>query len=200
MVSNPKPDLELELELDTRRSVFEFIKNNPGTHMREIQRRLDMPIGLLKFHIQYLLKHELISEKPDRYYKRYYLIGELGILDKQMLAALRQENPRRLILFLLENPGTKHKHLLARFELKPSTLSFYLKNLIEKQILIRKRAGRESSYTLVNPEGIIKILVTYRPSFFDKLVDRFLETWFEGFKTDEETEELEASESNETED
>ena len=65
-----KIDLELELELDNRKRVYEFIKDNPGSHMREIQRRLEMPIGLLKFHIQYMITHEIISEKTDRYYKR----------------------------------------------------------------------------------------------------------------------------------
>jgi len=138
MELNPKFDLDLELELDTRRRVYEFIKNNPGTHMREIQRRLRMPIGLLKFHIQYLLKHEIITERPERYYKRYYLTGTLGSLDKDALAALRQQYPRRIILFLLEHPGAKHKDLLTQFDLKPSTLSFYLKGLIDKNSLILK--------------------------------------------------------------
>jgi predicted transcriptional regulator len=188
MAQPSKNELDLEFELDTRRAVFEFIKSNPGSHMREIQRRLDMPIGLLKFHIQYLIKHEIIIEKVDRYYKRYYLSGGLGSFDRELLTVLRQDNPRRIILFLLEHPGSKHKHLLAQFELKPSTLSFYLKNLINKQILLRKRGGRESSYTLIDTERIVQVLITYRPSFLDKLVDRFLETWFDGFTDDDEAE------------
>ena len=194
MPHNPGLELDLELELDSRRRIYEFIKNNPGTHMREIQRRLEMPIGVLKFHIQYLVKHEIITEKPDRYYKRYYLTGTLGSLDKEALGALRQQYPRWIILFLLDNPGAKHKELLAQFKLKPSTLSFYLKSLIDKHVVQRRRAGRESSYKIIDQESIVKILVTYRPSFFDKLVDRFLETWFDGFKDAEEIEEAEEDE------
>ena len=189
MVPDRYSDLDLDLELDTRRSIYEFIKNYPGTHMREIQRRLNMPIGVLKFHIRYLIKHEIITEKTDRYYKRYYLTGTLGSLDKELLSALRQQQPRWIIIHLLDHPGAKHKELLVKFNIKPSTLSFYLKGLIDKRIVVRRRAGRESSYTLVNPEGIIRVLVNYRPSFFDKLVDRFLETWFEGFKEEEGGEE-----------
>lgn len=200
MASNPEVDLDLELELDSRRRIYEFIKSNPGTHMREIQRRLELPIGGLKFHIQYLIKHEIITEKPDRYYKRYYLAGTLGSLDKEALSALRQKYPRWIILFLLNHPGAKHKELLVQFELKPSTLSFYLKSLIEKRIILRKRAGRESSYKIIDSEGIVKILVTYRPSFFDKLVDRFLETWDEGFKDTEEIEESDEVEEASNED
>lgn len=197
MAPTQDSDLELELELDTRRRVYEFIKNNPGTHMREIQRRLTMPIGVLKFHIQYLIKHEMISEKPDRYYKRYYLIGTLGSVDKEALSVLRQQYPRWIILYLLDHTGAKHKELLNKFNLKPSTLSFYLKSMVNKKIVIRKRAGRQSSYSLTNPEAIMKILITYRPSFFDKLVDRFLETWFDGFSGDEHVEDVEEEEDTE---
>jgi len=190
MAPTQDSDLELELELDTRRRVYEFIKNNPGTHMREIQRRLTMPIGVLKFHIQYLIKHDMITEKPDRYYKRYYLIGTLGSVDKEALSVLRQQYPRWIILYLLDHSVAKHKELLSKFNLKPSTLSFYLKSMVNKKIVIRTRAGRQSSYSLTNPEAIIKILITYRPSFFDKLVDRFLETWFDGFSGDEDEEDV----------
>jgi len=185
MVRDRKLDLELELELDNRKSVYEFIRMNPGTHMREIQRRLTMPIGLLRFHIEYLIKHELITVKTDRYYKRYYLRGDLGSVDKVALSALRQQNPRWIILYLLENTNAKHKDMLSQFELKPSTLSFYLNNLTKKRIVIRKRIGRESIYVLSDPESIVQLLITYQPSFLDKLVDRFLETWFDSFPEDD---------------
>jgi len=185
MVRDRKLDLELELELDNRKSVYEFIRMNPGTHMREIQRRLTMPIGLLRFHIEYLIKHELITVKTDRYYKRYYLRGDLGSVDKVALSALRQQNPRWIILYLLENTNAKHKDMLLQFELKPSTLSFYLNNLTKKRIVIRKRIGRESIYVLSDPESIVQLLITYQPSFLDKLVDRFLETWFDSFPEDD---------------
>ncbi len=48
------PEISIELELETRRTIFEFIRQNPGSHLREIQRRLGLPIGVLNFHIQNL--------------------------------------------------------------------------------------------------------------------------------------------------
>jgi predicted transcriptional regulator len=183
--SDSEIELEFELELETRKRIYEYIKKNPGTHMREIQRKLDLPIGSLKFHIQYMTKLDLITEKPDRYYKRYYLTGTLGSVDREALTALRQKYPRWIIIFLLENTKAKHKELLEEFQINPSTLSFYLKNLVEKHIVVRTRAGRESSYTLSNPESIIQLLISYQPSFLDKLVDRFLETWLEAYESED---------------
>ena len=175
-----------ELKLETRKKVYDSILQFPGIHLRELQRRLEMPIGLLNFHLEYLLRHDLIVEKPERYYKRYYAAGKFGTADKQVLSALRQQNPRRVVMFLLLHPNSTHKSILGEFDLKPSTLSFYLKDLIEKGIIERKRSGRESIYSIVNEEAIIRVIITYKPSFLDKLVDRFLETWFEEHQDVEE--------------
>ena len=185
MEDGSNSELDMELELETRKRIYDFIKEYPGTHMREIQRRLNLPIGVLKFHIQYLTKHDMITEKPDRYYKRYYISGTLGSIDREALTVLRQKYPRWIILYLIQHPKVKHKDLLEQFGLKPSTLSFYLKSLVEKNIVIRKRVGRESIYLLSNPDNIIQLLITYRPSFLDKLVDRFLETWLEAYESDD---------------
>ena len=32
---------------------------------------------------------------------------------------------------------------------------------------------------MLGVDRVIKLLITYRPSFLDKVVDRFLETWLE---------------------
>ncbi len=172
-------ETEIEIELETRKSVYDCISRFPGIHLRELQRRLEMPIGLLNFHIEYLLRNELIVEKTERYYKRYYIAGKFGSEDKRVLSALRQQNPRRIVLYLLLHPGSTHKRILGEFDLNPSTLSFYLKDLIDKGIIKRKKSGRESIYKVQTEEVIVRVLIAYKPSFLDKLVDRFLEIWFE---------------------
>lgn len=170
---------DIEIELETRRSVYEFIAKFPGIHLRELQRKLEMPIGLLNFHLEYLVNNELIVEKTERYYKRYYIAGKFGSEDKRVLSALRQQNPRRIVMYLLLHPDSTHKIILGEFDLNPSTLSFYLKDLIDKGIITRRKAGRKSIYNVENEETLIRVLIAYKPSFLDKLVDRFLEVWFE---------------------
>lgn len=170
---------DIEIELETRRSVYECISKFPGIHLRELQRKLEMPIGLLNFHLEYLVNNELIVEKTERYYKRYYIAGKFGSEAKQVLSALRQQNPRRIVMYLLLHPDSTHKIILGEFDLNPSTLSFYLKDLIDKGIIRRRKAGRKSIYNVENEETLIRVLIAYKPSFLDKLVDRFLEVWFE---------------------
>lgn len=169
---------EVALELETRRRIYNYILSNPGSHLREIQRSLDMPMGLLEYHLNYLQKREIITVKEERYYKRYFA-SKLSPAEKSIVSAIRQEKPRRIVLYLMLNPNSTHKEIMENFDLSPSTLSFYLKDLVEKGVVERVRKGRENEYSVLNKDEIVKVLITYRRSFLDQLVDRFLETWFE---------------------
>ncbi|WP_319506293.1 hypothetical protein [uncultured Methanolobus sp.] len=50
----------MELELDTRKRIFETIQRSPGIHLRELERILDMAIGNLQYHLHYMEKKNLI--------------------------------------------------------------------------------------------------------------------------------------------
>jgi sugar-specific transcriptional regulator TrmB len=52
-------------------------------------------------------------------------------------------------------------------------------DLIDKGLVGKRREGRRSIYWVIEPDRVVRLLVTYRPSFLDRMVDRFLETWFE---------------------
>jgi predicted transcriptional regulator len=166
------------LDIENRRRIYERVRSHPGEHMRELQRALDMPMGLLGHHLNYLEEHGIVSSRPDRYYKRYYP-GEMGAREKTFLSALRQERPRAIVLFLMLNPGTSHRAISERFGLSPSTLTFYLKDLEAKGVVRRTRSGRESLFDVEPVDEVVRVLITHRPSFLDQVVDRFLEVWFE---------------------
>ena len=86
-----------------QQEVYQFIKQNPGTHLREIQRRLSVSsMGNLEYHIVMLKKLKLVVENIDGGYKRYYP-AHGAVLNKKLLALLRQKNPRRISLLILEN-------------------------------------------------------------------------------------------------
>ena len=171
-------DTEGHLELESRRRIYERIRSHPGDHMREVQRALDMPMGLLGHHLNYLEEHGIISSRMDRYYKRYYP-SEMGAREKTFLSALSQERPRAIVLFLILNPDRSHRELVVKFGLSPSTLTFYLKDLEQKGVVRRTKSGRESLFAVEPVEEVVRVLITHRPSFLDSVVDRFLEVWFE---------------------
>ena len=88
-------------KLETRREIYNLILENPGLHLREISRRINISFGGVRHHLNYLLKKELISTKSDRRYARYYVTQKVGRTDKQFLNIMRQEIPRKIVLLLL---------------------------------------------------------------------------------------------------
>jgi DNA-binding transcriptional ArsR family regulator len=164
---------ELAFELQTRKRIYDTIVSSPGLHLRELSRLLDIPLGTLRYHLSYLEKHELINAQKDHRYKRYYS-RKLSPQQKRILAKLRREIPRGIVLFLLLNPNSKHSDLLENFDLSPSTITYYLKRLTAEGI-IKRSDEHEYTYSVVNQEQIINIFLTYRITFKDYLLDKLLD-------------------------
>jgi DNA-binding transcriptional ArsR family regulator len=166
------------MEIEPRQRIYRAVREAPGVHFRELQRLLgEMPTGQLEYHLNALCEQGLIQAKDDRYYKRYYA-SEIDARDKELMAVLRQENPRKIVMHVMLNPGIGHGELASSMGMAPSTVSFYLGDMVEKGVLRREKEGRTSSYTVLEPDRVSRVLVTYRQGFLDKLVDRFISVWF----------------------
>ncbi len=165
------------LELETRRRIYTAISLNPGLHFRELQRQLEISTGLLDYHLKYMEKKELIVSRRDGSYLRYYARNQVPRDMKELLPFLRQEITRTILIYLLQNPGAMHGDILQNLTISGATLSYHLKKMTAAGIVERNRVGRESRYTVKNPEMVADALITYRRSFTDKLVDSFVRTW-----------------------
>lgn len=160
------------LQLENRKRIFEIVKKNSGCHFREIERRSGIAHGTLKYHLNFLAKHGLIVEKKDGNNVRYFSkdIKE----DFEIISLLRQKSTRQIILFLTENGKNSHGGIVDFVKLSPGTVSWHLDKLVRKGILKRE----EKFYVLVYPkEEIVKLLISFKESFFDNLVDRAVEMW-----------------------
>jgi DNA-binding transcriptional ArsR family regulator len=90
---------------------------------------------------------------------------------------LRQATPRRIILFLLENPEAIHKDICDHVGKAPSTISFHLKKLVEADIVEEIARGKEKAYVVRGPERVAELLATYQESFLDAAVDKFVDSF-----------------------
>jgi predicted transcriptional regulator len=168
------------LELKNRRRIYDLLSSNPGLHFRELQRQLNMPIGMLDYHLKYLEKNGVIVSRPNTYYTRYYPYErELGEDEKSILSFLRQEIPRGIIIYLLQNPRAKHREILSSFNVSGATLSYHLKRMAEKGIVKQLRLGRESEFSLKDETKTMNLIIRYRRSFLDRIVDTFTRNWLE---------------------
>lgn len=166
------------LENERRREIYKFIEKNPGVHLRELQRTLKMPLSSLEYHLNYMVRKKVIFREKDGRYRRYY-VKQLDAEDKKMLSALRQKRMREIVLIVLSNKKAKYQTLLDDLRIPPSTLSLYLKYLVDHNILTRHKIGHENIYTVQDEDRIAKVLMSYKSSFADRLVDKVLSTWME---------------------
>src|SRR5437879_13517948 len=109
------------LSVKTRKDLYDFVRKNPGFHLRELSRALNLSITLVDYHLRFLEKHELLTSAMDGEYKRFYPRSVPGAADarpalsdseKQVLAFLRQPVPLRAIAFLMEHDAAPHKESL----------------------------------------------------------------------------------------
>jgi predicted transcriptional regulator len=166
------------LENEYRRRIYQYINKNPGFHLRELQRRLDIPLSTLDYHLGYMVRKNIIESKKDGYYRRYY-VKPLETIDRKLLSILRQKRLREIILIMINDEGAKYQTLLKRLKIPTSTLSFYLNHLMESNVIMRHHVGREHIYTVANEDVIMKLLITYKSSFIDRLIDNVTSTWME---------------------
>ena len=142
------------LKVEIRRKIYNYILKSPGLHERELARALDIPLSTLDYHLHYLEARDLIATSIEGGYTRYYIRGKSSIRDKKLLAILRQNVPRRILMYLLLHPRALHKTLCDHLGLTPSTVSFHLNKLVELNIITRDQIGRASIFYL-NEAGYV---------------------------------------------
>ncbi len=165
------------LELDNRKKVYNLVKKFAGCHFRDLEKKSELPMSTIRYHLSYLSRHNFIQEKKEGNYIRYFP-NEFESKNKNLLGLLRQKKVREIIIFILINPNCNHKQIAEAVDISSSTVSWHLRKLVDKHIVGFVNKGRETFYNLlIDKEEIIKLLITYQESFLDSLVDRVIEMW-----------------------
>lgn len=161
------------LELELRNNIFFLVSRQAGSHLRELERKSNIPYSTLKYHLHFLAKNELIREKKTDNQIRYYP-QSLNSQDFELLALLRQKNIRRILLFLIVNIKATPKEIEEFTKLSPSTINWYLQRLLKKEVITKSNGFYKLA---IEKELLIRLIVTYRTSFLDEMVDRVSDMW-----------------------
>lgn len=169
--------LKPEVTEGPRSDILRVVAEVPGIHLRRIERTTSLPLGQVLYHLDRLERMGIVSSLRDHGFRRYYVTHDIGRPQKRILAALRHETPRRIVLDLLERPGQTHKELLSRVDVAGSTLSFHLQRLVEAEVLVRRDdAPGGVRYEVAQADVAFETLAEHRRSFDDPAVDDFVET------------------------
>ncbi len=165
------------LNLESRRKIYQFISENPGTYLREMERGLTMQPGLLSYHLEYLERRGLVKSEDEGYIRRYFPAERFRQRDRWIVSLLRQESPRKILMHLLLEGSTTFQELQNSVGISKSTLSYHLKKLTSSGIIRSARSERELSYVIDNPEEVADLLIILQESLESDAVDHFVDIW-----------------------
>lgn len=155
------------LSLASRKRIYGFVEEHSGSHLREISRRCDLPLGTALYHLDRLETEGLVAVRRDGRYKRYFPAHGLGRREKDLISAFRHAVPRRIAAALLQVNAATQRELCSLVGVSRSTLSFHVNAMISKGILRREPHRPENKYLLDDVDLISEILTRYKDSLGD---------------------------------
>jgi predicted transcriptional regulator len=168
--------LDEAVALTPRDKIYSTIAGNPGLHFREIQRRVGIATGALQYHVDYLKKKNFIKEEKQGKFSHFYALRTEQV-DSKLMNLLRQESVRKIVLFLMNRRMATLQSISKMVLLSPSTTSFHMQKLTEGGIVAQKNMRGKIYFFLTDKESVLKLIVQYKKSFLDELVDNFVDVW-----------------------
>jgi len=166
-----------DIELASRRAIYQQIADRPGSHFRALLDDLDYAQGTLQYQLRWLADEGLIDVSEDGKYTRYYPAAEFDQADQTVMNALRREYGRRILAHLLADGPLSTTELSDRLAKAQSTVSWHLSNLADAGLVTKERDGQRVLYRVSDPKRVTRLYTTHRQSFTDRIVDRLLGIW-----------------------
>jgi predicted transcriptional regulator len=165
------------LQLDVRRKIYEFVRKFSGCNFRELGRKSGIATGTLQYHLNYLVRHEVIEIEKDGNKIRYFT-KEITSINKKLLSFLRQRNVRAILLIIIEKGEVQQKDIIGLLGISASATYLHLMKLVKNNVVKSvKRKGRVYYKISIDENEVIRLLISYRDSFFDNMVEKAIEMW-----------------------
>ena len=173
-------NLEDAVALTPRDRIYSTVAKNPGLHFREVQRRVGIATGAMQYHLDYLKKKNLVREEKEGKFSRFYAL-QADIADTKLMNLLRQDSVRKIVLFLMNRRRATLPAVSKSVGLGLSTTSFHMQKLTLADVVLQKTISGKLYFYLKDKESILLLLVEYKGSFLDSLVDNFVDLWEKDF-------------------
>ncbi|MDS0301410.1 winged helix-turn-helix transcriptional regulator [Halogeometricum sp. S1BR25-6] len=159
--------------MNTRERVATAVRENPGIHFNELRRRLELANGQVQYHVRKLKRAGEIDE--ESYFGRtHYYAPDFDPETRKTVAMLRRETARDILSVLLENGPSRPTELIESLGIARSSLEYHLNRLIDCELVEKHRGiGNHVTVAVDDRSTAVELLELVRPSFPDRMVDRF---------------------------
>ncbi len=157
--------------MDRGLQLIDIIEKNPGIKFREIMRETGMKNGVLSYHTRKLEKIGVVKVERGPRQTRFYPLGITGE-ESILIRSLRQETPRQILLSLLDEKELTFNKIVEKVKKSPSTVSIYLSQLTENNIVEIKTIELKKVFYIKDEEIVQKAINKYHPTLIEKSADR----------------------------
>ena len=157
---------------DRDSQIQQIIEQNPGIQFREIMRSSGLKNGVLSHYLGKLEKSGIVKVIRGPRQARFYP-PKITEDESIVIKALRKQTPRDLLLALIENDGLDFSQLVKAVKKSPSTVSLYLSQLVEDELVEIKIVELKKRYHIKARDLIDKLIEDYRPSLLEKPTSGF---------------------------
>jgi len=140
------------LDQDVRSRVYNYIRENPGIHLRGLAGEMHLKLGTLRYHLNVLrTTHKItVAENPAtvRFYENS---GTYSATEQQVLKHLRNPTTRRILGILLARPSATRQEIADAVGITGPSITWHMKRLEEDHLVFMRKDGRTTAYTVPAP-------------------------------------------------
>src|SRR5437879_12427694 len=86
----------------SRERVLALVAAQPGLHLRELPRRLGLSLRSVRYHLENLEEHDLVTPHRSGRFARWFAAGAFSMQDQTLISALRVRGPRTSLYELFQ--------------------------------------------------------------------------------------------------
>lgn len=157
----------------TRDRIRRHVEATPGVHFSQVERDLELATGQVQYHLRRLVRGGSLVRTEVAGRTHYFPRQFDDPIDRRIIAFLRRETTRAIVLRLLADHPRSPSDLATELELARSTVYWHLETLEAHGIVHRSDDG---SAVLVDPDRTEALVAEVSPSLPAAVLDRFIRT------------------------
>lgn len=156
--------------METRvQTILELVSKNPGISFSDIMRETGLKNGVLSHHLSKIEKSGKILVQRSPRVARIYPCG-IEEQEASLIKNLRNPTVKKIITSLLDTDLT-FKEITKKTNKSQGTISVYLKDLTEQNVITRKLQDSELVFGLADSDYVKSVISKHQTSLFERTAD-----------------------------
>jgi len=129
---------------ENRKKVIKLILKSPGIHHNELLRECNIQKGQLQWHLDVLLKYNIIRKEKFGQYSLYFpLMNSIETLESFENGLAKSETTTKVFKLIQKNPGISSSEISDKINLARNTVKYHVDKLSESNLILFKKMGRK---------------------------------------------------------